>query len=163
MDVRPVADVIELALPARAEYIGVARLLISGIAYRIGLTYDEIEDMKLAVAEACTNAAQHAYKDDEKGSIHIRCTIYEDRIVIVVADSGSGFDIASVKGKCGPIDKTVDMEDVTEGGLGLYLIHTLMDEVEISNEAGTVVSMTKYFRRDGVAGDVDAFSQSQTE
>jgi serine/threonine-protein kinase RsbW len=163
MDVRSGADVIELTLPARVEYIGVVRLLISGIANRIGLSYDEIEDMKLAVAEACTNASLHAYKDDDQGSIHIRCTIYEDRIVIVVADSGTSFDMANLKEKRGPIDKNVDIEDLTEGGLGLYLIHTLMDEVEISEEAGVVVSMTKYLRRDEVAGDVDAFSQSQTE
>lgn len=153
-------DVIELTLPARVEYIGVARLLVSGIASRIGFAYDEIEDIKLAVAEACTNAAQHAYSGEEQGQIRIQCKVLADRIVIVIADSGGSFDLSRLK-ELNPIDNTVEIEEITEGGLGLYLIHALMDEVEISDEAGVVVSMTKYVRRDEVADDVGTTPQSE--
>lgn len=162
MALNPGTDVIELTLPARVEYISVARLLISGVANRLGLTYDEIEDIKLAVAEACTNAALHAYHGDEEGKICIQCKISADRIVIVVTDSGSSFDLSRIT-ELSPIDKMADIEDITEGGLGLYLIHTLMDEVEISEEAGIVVSMTKYLRRDEGADDVGTMPQSEKE
>jgi serine/threonine-protein kinase RsbW len=146
------ADVIELRLPARVEYIGIARLTVSGIANRLGLSFDEIEDLKLAVGEACTNAVQHAY-GGEDGTLRISCKLHPDRIVIEVADQGTGFSHESLKKTLGPINHSLTIEDVTEGGLGLYLIHSLMDEVEIHVEAGVVVSMTKYLRRDEVAGD----------
>jgi len=146
------ADVIELTLPARVEYISVARLTVSGIANRMGLSFDEIEDLKLAVGEACTNAVQHAY-GGENGTLSITCEVYPDRIVIQVADKGKGFDYGAIKERMRPINPHLDVDHIPEGGLGLYLIHALMDEVEVQGEAGVVVSMTKYVRRDEVAGD----------
>jgi serine/threonine-protein kinase RsbW len=152
-------DVIQLTLPARAEYVGVARLMVSGVANRAGLSYDDIEDVKLAVAEACTNAVEHAYPEKGTGQIHLQCTVYEDRLVIVVADDGQSFDITRLTEKLGPIDRNVAIEEMTEGGLGLYLIHTLMDEVQITERHGVMISMTKYLRRDGVADNVGAISK----
>ncbi|HZG18239.1 MAG TPA: anti-sigma B factor RsbW [Candidatus Bathyarchaeia archaeon] len=144
-------DVIEMSLPARAEYVGVVRLTVSGIANRAGMAYDDIEDVKLAVAEACTNVVQHAYAADDVGSIHLRCKIMEDRMVIEVADDGKSFQVDAVPAKLKPIDHSLSVDELTEGGLGLYLIHTLMDEVQISGEHGVIISMTKYLRQDGVA------------
>ena len=54
-------DYIEIRVPAKAQYIGIARLTISGLASRLGFNYDEIEDLKIATSEAVTNAVQHAY------------------------------------------------------------------------------------------------------
>lgn len=144
-------DVIELSLPARAEYVGVARLTVSGIANRAGMPYDDIEDVKLAVAEACTNAVQHAYAQDEAGGIHLQFTLMEDRLVIVVSDNGKSFQVEALPDKLQPIDPGLGVDELTEGGLGLYLIHTLMDEVQIGGENGVVISMSKYLRQDGVA------------
>ncbi|WP_134685635.1 anti-sigma B factor RsbW [Brevibacillus migulae] len=144
-------DVIEMSLPARPEYVGVVRLTVSGLANRAGMAYDDIEDVKLAVAEACTNVVQHAYGADEVGSIHLRCKIMGDRMVIEVADDGQSFPVDAVPAKLKPIDHTLSVDELTEGGLGLYLIHTLMDEVQISGEHGVMISMTKYLRQDGVA------------
>ncbi|MFS8513265.1 MAG: anti-sigma B factor RsbW, partial [Planifilum fulgidum] len=48
-------DMIELTIPAKADFVGVVRLAVSGIASRMGFSYDDIEDLKVAVAEACTN------------------------------------------------------------------------------------------------------------
>lgn len=141
-----VNDVIELTFPARAEYVGVARLTVSGIAHRTGLSYDEIEDIKLAVAEACTNAVQHAYADDVVGTVFLRCKIKADRLIIEVADDGNSFELATLPDKLQPIDTSLQIDELIEGGLGLYLIHTLMDEVQISAENGFIISMTKYLR-----------------
>ncbi|NGQ96052.1 anti-sigma B factor RsbW [Brevibacillus sp. SYP-B805] len=152
-------DVIELTLPARAEYIGVARLTVSGIANRAGLPYDDIEDVKLAVAEACTNAVEHAYGGKGTGRIFMRCAVHEDRLVIVVADDGGSFDIADIQKKLKPIDRSVPIEEMTEGGLGLYLIHSVMDEVHITGDEGVVISMTKYLRRDEVADNGGSISK----
>lgn len=159
---RPQADVIQLTLPNQAEYLGVARLAVSGVANRMGFSYDEIEDIKLAVGEACTNAVKHAYKEAGKpGSIHIQCHVYEDRLMIEVSDQGIGFESELIPEKLTPIYAGKCLEDLDEGGLGLYLIHTLMDQVEIRSESGVVVSMTKYVRQDGVAGNDWTISEAE--
>ncbi len=161
MDLKRKGDIIDLTIPACAEYIGVVRLLVSGVANRLGFSYDDIEDIKLAVAEACTNAVLHAYPQGEEGDVRIRCLVFPDRLQILVADKGTSFDVDRVKTTLGPIDGTVDIAHQMEGGLGLYLIHTLMDEVDISGGEGIVVAMTKYVRWDEVADSVDPLPETR--
>jgi serine/threonine-protein kinase RsbW len=150
-------DFVELKVPAKAEYVGVVRLLISGVASRLGFPIDDIEDMKLAVAEACTNAILHAYQDEE-GQIIVGCASYEDRLEIMVIDHGQSFDIEHLKHRLKPIDRNASIDQLKEGGLGLFLIETLMDEVQISNESGIVIVMTKYKRMDEVESDDKSFT-----
>jgi serine/threonine-protein kinase RsbW len=159
--IKPTQDVIQLTLPNRVEYLGVARLLVSGVANRMGFTYEDIEDIKLAVGEACTNAVEHAYEqEDGTNSLHLECRVYTDRLVIEVADQGKGFSVEKAN-QAAPLYSGIDEEDLEEGGLGLYLIHALMDEVVFDTDAGVSVSMTKYLRRDGVAGDDRTISNNQ--
>ncbi|WP_312114467.1 anti-sigma B factor RsbW [Brevibacillus reuszeri] len=152
----PKADKIQLTFPSQAEYLGVARLTVSGVANRMGFSYEDIEDIKLAVGEACTNAVEHAYAEDgEAGSIQMSCHVYPDRLVIVITDEGMGFAGEFKADQLTPIYSGREIDDLEEGGLGLYLIHTLMDEVVIRSDSGVAISMTKYVRRDEVAGDDD--------
>ncbi|MGX6445566.1 anti-sigma B factor RsbW [Neobacillus sp. K501] len=138
-----VMDYVEMKIPAKAEYVGVIRLTISGIASRIGFTYEEIEDIKIAVSEACTNAVQHAYPNGEKGEVIVGFGIYEDKLETMVADSGQSFDFFQMKDALGPYTESSTVEELTEGGLGLYLIRTLMDEVRVVNHSGVKVFMVK--------------------
>jgi len=156
------SETVELKIPARPEYIGVARLLVSGVANRLGFPYDDIEDIKLSVAEACTNAVRYAYGEETDGKVLIQCTLFPDRLQIKVADDGGSFDVAQVKEKLGPIDQSIEIDELSEGGLGMYLIHTLMDEVEILGENGVTVTMTKYVHRDEVADHVQKIAESGT-
>lgn len=159
---RPSADVIQLTFPSRTEYLGVARLTVSGVANRMGFSYEEIEDIKLAVGEACTNAATHAYEEgDESGAIHMECQVYPDRLVIVISDQGAGFAGEVIPEQRIPLYSGKDIDELEEGGLGLYLIHTLMDEVVIRSDSGVAISMTKYVRRDEVAGDDWTISKTE--
>ncbi|HET7579589.1 MAG TPA: anti-sigma B factor RsbW [Bacillales bacterium] len=144
------SDFTEMTVPAKAEYVGVVRLTASGVANRIGFTYDEIEDIKVAVSEACTNAVNHAYKDETEGKVTVGFGVYEDRLEIMVVDRGRSFDFEKVRDKVGPFEGEVFVEQLNEGGLGLFLIETLMDKVEISGESGVIVLMTKYIQKDGV-------------
>jgi serine/threonine-protein kinase RsbW len=152
-----VSDFVELKIPARAEYVGVVRLLISGIASRLGFSYDDIEDIKLAVAEACTNAITHAYKNTE-GQVIVGATSKSDRLEIIVIDHGESFDVDNIKKQMHPINQRTKIEHLSEGGLGLYLIDTLMDKVEINNDSGIAVLMTKYKRRDEVESHADSYT-----
>src|SRR5690625_151409 len=137
-------DFIEMKVPAKPEYVGVIRLSVSGVANRMGFNYEEIEDLKVAVAEAVTNVVEHAYKDNESGEVTVGIGVYEKRLEIMVADRGGSFDLKEVKSKIGPYHASDRVETLQEGGLGLFLINALMDKVEINNEYGVIVLMTKY-------------------
>lgn len=91
-------DYIEMKIPAEPEYVGIVRLTLSGVASRMGYTYDDIEDLKIAVSEACTNAVQHAYKDENKGEVSVRFGVFEDRLEVIVADQGDALILIEAAG-----------------------------------------------------------------
>jgi len=140
-------DYIEMKVPAKAEYVGVIRLSISGIASRMGFTYEAIEDLKVALSEAATNVVSHAYEKKEEGELMLGFGVYENRLEVMVSDQGDSFNFEEVKDRIGPVTQTEEMKPVSqmrEGGFGLFLINALMDKVEINNEYGVLVLMTKY-------------------
>ncbi|HAQ06642.1 MAG TPA: anti-sigma B factor RsbW [Bacillus bacterium] len=151
-------DYIEMKIPAKPEFVGVIRLTLSGIASRMGFSYDEIEDLKIATSEACTNAVQHAYQKNENGEVIIGFGLYEDRLEVMVADNGQSFDFQSARQGLGPYDQNSSVEFLREGGLGLYLIETLMDEVRIHHKEGVTVFMTKYREGEQVERDAETIS-----
>ncbi|MGM8366587.1 anti-sigma B factor RsbW [Virgibacillus sp. W0181] len=153
-------DFIEMKFPARAEYVGVIRLSISGIASRMGFSYEDIEDLKVAVSEAATNVVSHAYEKGEPGELTIGFGIYDQRLEIMVADHGGSFDLNEIKGKIGPYEPSESVESLREGGFGLFLINALMDKVEINNKYGVIVLMTKYLNESEVGLD-DQVSTTQ--
>ncbi|PYZ95469.1 anti-sigma B factor RsbW [Alteribacter lacisalsi] len=159
------SDFIEIKLPAKPEYVGVVRLTVSGIANRLGYSYDDIEDIKIAVAEACTNVVNHAYKNtkDDQAVMTVGCGVHEDRMEIMVADQGESFDVDKLKKNLGPVSGDQPVEELKEGGLGLFLIETLMDKVEISGDSGVVIVMTKSLHRDEVEQNGNGISTSATQ
>jgi serine/threonine-protein kinase RsbW len=127
--------VVRLEIPAVAEWVAVARLAVAAVASRQHFSVDDIEDIKLAVAEACTNAIQHGMPD---GSITIVCEVTDESIVLTVRDRGQGPPLGAV-----------EEERIGEGGrteeLGVFLIRALMDSVEYPSDVrdGTQLVMTK--------------------
>ena len=142
-------DYVEMRVPAKPQYVSVMRLTISGLASRMGFSYDDIEDLKIATGEAITNVVHHAYKDGD-GDIMIGCALFEDKLEIMVSDYGNSFNFEEIKAKIGPYKEDENVSNLREGGLGLYLIDTLMDEVKLNNEGGVTVFMTKYVTREQV-------------
>ncbi|WP_026908568.1 anti-sigma B factor RsbW [Paucisalibacillus globulus] len=154
-------DFIEMKFPAKPEYVGVIRLSTSGIASRMGFTYEDIEDLKISISEAVTNVVNHAYEDKDNGEVTIGFGVYEDRLEVMVADHGGSFNLNEVKTKFGPYDSDESVENLREGGFGLFLINTLMDKVEINNNSGVIVLMTKYLENLGVEFYDDQVSTGQ--
>ncbi|KGX86559.1 anti-sigma B factor RsbW [Pontibacillus litoralis] len=154
-------DFIEVKVPAKAEYVGVVRLSISGIANRMGFHYEEIEDLKVAISEAITNGVKHAYKGIDEGEITVGFGVYENRLEIMVADHGGSFDLSKVKEDIGPFREEDSIDELKEGGFGLFLIDALMDKVEINNRSGVIVLMTKYLHENEVAINGDQISTTQ--
>ncbi|WP_147804463.1 anti-sigma B factor RsbW [Alkalicoccus halolimnae] len=158
-------EVIEMKLPAKPEYVGVVRLAASGLASRLGYTYDDIEDIKIAIAEACTNVVTHAYpaESDLENNMHVNFTMYANRLELTVSDQGGAFDADLLNKERGPVSKDQPVEELKEGGLGLFLIETLMDEVEIRGEKGVMIIMTKFLQRDEVEPDGRRTSEESPE
>ncbi len=134
---------IEMKIPALSDYVGVVRLAVSGIGTRLNFSIEEIEDLKIAVSEACTNAVQYAYtKEDVDPSIWINCYINDTQLKIEIKDTGKGFDPDNIKPRTN--DDLID-EDKSNLGLGITFIKSLMDEVEFKSSIGegTTVTMIK--------------------
>jgi len=120
-------------------------------------SYDDVEDIKLAVSEACNNAILHARIHADGGTVphevEIEITPYADRLEICVADGGrvpapgltaprlSPHEIVPMSG--------ADADDLRESGLGLFLMQSLMDDVQHLTGAdhNTEVRLTKYVPR----------------
>ena len=131
---------IELEIPARPEFVALARLVVSSLAStRRDLADDRIDDLKVAVSEACTNAIEAHHSAETHDSVVVRCTEFDDRLQIEIEDRGEGFDPESLP-EHPPV---TDPERLNfERGLGIPLIRTLVDEVDIdSSGEGTKVSL----------------------
>src|ERR1700738_4123693 len=139
--------ILELEIPARAEYIAIARLVVSSIASsRRNLPDDRIDDLKLAVSEACTNAIEaygpNTAQDGAGDRVRILVQDDDEKLEVNVADRGPGFDPNDL-----PTHPPVtDPERLNfERGLGIPLIRTLVDDVEFASSAeGTSVRMTVF-------------------
>jgi len=116
--------VVRLTIPARPEYITLCRLALTGLARLRPISDELVADLKLALTEAASNSVRHAYAAGG-GSVEIAYELYGDRLVIEVNDEGEGFDPAE-DGELG------DLENLTEGGLGIAIIRAIADEFVLS-------------------------------
>jgi serine/threonine-protein kinase RsbW len=116
--------VVRLTIPARPEYITLCRLALTGLARLRPISDELAADLKLALTEAASNSVRHAY-GGSGGSVEIAYELYRDRLVIEVNDEGEGFDPAE-DGDLG------DLENLTEGGLGIAIIRAIADEFVLS-------------------------------
>lgn len=132
---------INLAIPAQAEYIDVVRLTLFGIANKAGFSYEDIEDMKVAVSEACSNAVLYAY-DYHCGPIKVTFELERDRISIMIKDYGNkSVDLEHLYPPASFHNKA--LSEIGPRGLGIFLMQALMDNVEIRTNFGTEVILTK--------------------
>jgi serine/threonine-protein kinase RsbW len=129
--------IVALTVPARAEFIALGRLALTGLARTRVLSAEIVADLKLALTEACSNSVRHAYDEGREGVVEILYELSEDRIAIQVTDDGSGFDPKILKRA---------QQELDEGGLGIAIIRALTDELEIGArpEGGSRLRFTKY-------------------
>jgi serine/threonine-protein kinase RsbW len=123
--------------------VALARLVVSSMALaRRELADDRIDDLKLAVSEACTNAIEAHGAIDVQERVTVRCEESDDRLEVLVEDRGAGFDPTSL-----PEHPPVTDPDRLnfERGLGIPLIRSLVDEVDFeTGPSGTAVRLTIY-------------------
>ncbi len=131
------ADLLKFSIPGKPEYVGVVRLAVSSVANRAGFDIEAIEDIKVAVAEACNNAILHGIHDN-CCNYEVVFTLDEKKLTIEIDDNGRGYDTVNYQ--------EPDLSNPKEGGLGIFIIKALMDEVQINSNTGkgTTITMTKY-------------------
>ena len=127
-------ETIKMEITANPEYVSIIRLTTSGIANKVGFCIDDIEDLKVAISEACTNAIKHS-SDDRFTIIY---SMIENGLTIEIIDNGKGYDRSSVS--------EPDIDNLKESGMGLFIIESLMDEVIVESQEGkgTSIKMIKY-------------------
>jgi serine/threonine-protein kinase RsbW len=143
---------LELVVPARPEYIAMVRLVVSSLATaRRNLADQRVDDIKLAVSEACTNAIEAHAAAGVDEPVTVRVVEGDERIEILIEDHGDGFDPNDLLIHPAPTDP--DRLNF-ERGLGIPLIRTLMDKVEFrSSPHGTTVRMVIFGGPADEAGD----------
>lgn len=135
---------VTLTIPAEAEYLDLVRLSLYGFAHKLGYSYEDIEDMKVAVSEACSNAVLHAYPEAySDASITIRYEKLEEEMHIRVMDKGTGFGEQMPDVQKAGLVRPASLDEWKPGGMGIYLMRALMDDVEIAQEEGTEVILKK--------------------
>ncbi len=133
----------QLRIPSETDNLELIREFVSRVASKVGFDEDDVGKIELACDEACTNVIKHAYdQNKENKSLDVLIKIDFDRFTLVVTDHGKGFDPKNIKM---PNMKQY-LAELKVGGLGIYLMKTLMDEVDYEIKPGikNQVKMVKY-------------------
>ena len=132
-----------LTVPGRFEYLAQISDFVIQAAREAGLSEDDIFHVEMAVDEACSNVIEHAYARVQ-GNIELACAMPEPGcLMITIHDQGRPFDPESVP--LPPLGEDATLNMIQEGGLGLYFMRKLMDEVTFSFTPGdgNTLVMTK--------------------
>jgi serine/threonine-protein kinase RsbW len=131
-----------LRIPSQTANLQVIRNFVSDVAKSVGFENQDIGKIELAVDEACTNVIEHAYHQDQKQDIDVAVKIDYDKFTVVITDHGKGFKPEDVDIP----DMNRYLAELRVGGLGIYLMKHLMDEVEYNTRPGrsNQVRMVKY-------------------
>ncbi len=146
-------SVYKLTIPSSTRYLEDVRHFVETHALRANLAEAAVEQLKIAVDEACTNVIEHAYKGEGEHQIDIAVIVKPDRLTIRIRDEGESFDV-----------ETYEEPDLFEfarkhkkGGFGVHIMRRLMDQVEY-RKRGKIneCCMTKYRDndREKIVGDV---------
>ena len=119
---------IHLRIPAKAEYITLCRLALTGLSQLREIGDDTMSDLKLALTEAVSNSVRHAYGPSGDGHVDVTYELAPDSIGIEVVDDGDGFDPDEAP--------SFDGGALSEGGLGIAIIRSIADEFEIQSAPG---------------------------
>jgi serine/threonine-protein kinase RsbW len=126
--------------PAKFEFLNEIRDYVAEVARSGGFDGKEIYSIQLAADEAASNIIEHAYEGIVDGQIELACGMQGAKLIITMQDHGKSFDPKNVKKP----NLKADLSERQIGGLGIYLMYKLMDEVNYkSSGAGNILTMVK--------------------
>ena len=121
-----------LKIDSKTDQLVAVREFVSQAAYASGFNEEDVSKIALAVDEACTNVIKHAYQFDPKQQISVTVTKNSHEFEIAIVDHGKQFDPQRIKQP----DMKEYLSSYRRGGLGVYLMKSLMDKVEYDIEPG---------------------------
>ena len=134
-----------LQVPSSTENLALIREFVTTVGAQAGLVETEIAKLELAVDEACANVIEHAYGHDASKEVTVSANFDGDSITFEIVDTGRGFDPTQIKQE--ELESLIAKRK--DGGLGMRLIKTLMDEVQYEMVPGlkNELRMTKRIRK----------------
>lgn len=122
----------KLIVSSRTENLSTIRDFIASAAREVGIQEDTVEDIMLAVDEACSNIIKHAYGSKPEGEIKIELDYTNDKFTVIIQDHGSSFEPDLIPEP--DLQKYYRQRRV--GGLGMFLMKSLMDDVKYVSVPG---------------------------
>lgn len=132
------ARLVEIAFPAQPESLRQIRALVADVSQRAGCTPEVVEQLVLALDEACSNIIRHAYLGDPLGRILVSIDQEQQQLVFRLRDFAAGVDVSRIRPRPANPERP--------GGLGLKLIDSIMDHWAIEKPhdgQGNLLVMTK--------------------
>ena len=117
--------VVDLTLPTDVRLISQTRRTVSGFLEQMGVATDVVDDVVLALDEACTNVMRHAFAGATSELFHLTAELDGDEIVMIVEDEGVGLPVAALHEPIGAAEPTAT------SGRGLHMIRELMTDVAL--------------------------------
>ena len=127
-------------IPSHPKYLSVIRCVTARMCDLQGLDALEVENVKLAVDEACSNVIKHAYEGDTEQSIVVKLKVTKSRLEVIIEDNGK---------KHPPIIEGRDLNDIRPGGLGMHLIKRAFDTLKFddSKKKGNRIKLIKKIKK----------------
>jgi len=142
---QPGGNTILLSLPSRLELLGVVDKIADGITELLDFEDVDRDAVAISVIEACTNAIQHGHRTTVEKRVEVSFTIDDDTLSIVIEDHGSGFIPLSAEEQTPP-------DLLATRGRGIYIMRSMMDEVDFDFSNGTRVLLVKRRSSGGTEG-----------
>ena len=114
-------EYVSITVPSHPKYLSVVRKTTDAFGKLNELPEQDLEDIKLAIDEACSNVIKHAYGGDETKKIVVKYTVTKKLFKIIIEDSGTKAHIEFMQGR--------SLNDVRPGGLGIHFIRRVFDGV----------------------------------
>ena len=133
---------IKLVIESCYENIDLVGMCIESLSSQL-FEEQQCDQIKICVYEAVTNSIKHSYKGSSEYEVSISCEIIADRIILDIADTGISMDPRFIEDISTVFQ--IDLENPREGGMGLKIIKSLMDEIHYQiNEGINHLTMVKY-------------------
>jgi len=136
-------DSVVVTIPSQAKYLSVVRAATVNIGKLYGMDEPVIEDVKLAVDEACSNVIKHAYKGNPSEKIVVKYRAIQDRFEVIIEDKGMKGRMELMKGR--------SLDDIRPGGLGIHFIRRVFDVFKFDEKKknGNRLILIKYMKGNG--------------
>jgi serine/threonine-protein kinase RsbW len=129
----------KIIIPSSLDYLETVDRFVENKLRKEGWDKDQIADVAISLSEVVTNAIVHGNKSDPQKKVSVQVSLKPDEIMICVTDQGTGFNSSC-------IPNSIDKENLLkETGRGIFIVRSLMDNVEIENKEnlGCCIKITK--------------------